>query len=271
MIKKFFRGLNLSGVSYLLISGQATVIYGAASFSEDIDLWVEPEVKNWNKFLKFLNSLHVRIYKLTPPITEEFILKGHGFHFKLFSSDEKPPIFFIDVMGVVPRAGNFKNCIKNVRYQKTDWGRLPVMGLRDLVEIKKTTRLEDYAVISNLVKIEYENLSSQKIKPTDWKWILTNSFEAEDLLFYLENNKEARIIGKVIERPCVKSSIGYFCDPKKSKKYFDSASQEIAMEIEELRNKDREYWRLIINDLKMLNKKKQFLPIDSKPPKTVIE
>lgn len=57
MIKKFFHNLNAIGVSYILISRQATVLYGASAFSEDIDLWVEPEAENWNKFLQVINEL----------------------------------------------------------------------------------------------------------------------------------------------------------------------------------------------------------------------
>jgi hypothetical protein len=44
MIKNFFQSLEAGGVEYLLISGQATVLYGAATFSEDIDLWVNPKM-----------------------------------------------------------------------------------------------------------------------------------------------------------------------------------------------------------------------------------
>ena len=40
MIVDFFQNLDARRLEYLLISGQATVLYGAATFSEDIDLWV---------------------------------------------------------------------------------------------------------------------------------------------------------------------------------------------------------------------------------------
>ena len=46
MTKNFFHALNRAYVKYLRISGQATVLYGAATFSEDIDLWICPEEKN---------------------------------------------------------------------------------------------------------------------------------------------------------------------------------------------------------------------------------
>jgi len=42
MIVNFFQNLDARRVEYLLIGGQATVLYGAATFSEDIDLWIHP-------------------------------------------------------------------------------------------------------------------------------------------------------------------------------------------------------------------------------------
>jgi len=67
MIKKFFHGLNSKNISYLLISGQASILYGASTFSEDIDLWVKPQPDNWNRFLNVLASVKANTYKLTPP------------------------------------------------------------------------------------------------------------------------------------------------------------------------------------------------------------
>jgi len=37
MIASFFQSLETRCVAYLLISGQATVLYGAATFPEDMD------------------------------------------------------------------------------------------------------------------------------------------------------------------------------------------------------------------------------------------
>lgn len=46
MIANFFQSLDRNGGEYLLISGQAAVLYGAATFSEDIDLWINPTETN---------------------------------------------------------------------------------------------------------------------------------------------------------------------------------------------------------------------------------
>ena len=264
MIKKFFHGLNCSGISYLLISGQATVIYGAATFSEDIDLWVEPKIDNWNRLLKILNGIGATNYKLTPPVSMAFIQKGHGFHFQIPSNTEKLPYWFLDVMGIVPRTDDFRASYKNATFHKTDWGKIPIVSIRDLVDIKKTRRLLDYPIISNLVKIEYETLKSSKIAAKDWKWILENSFEAEDILFFLNNHDSAKKTGTTLKRKSVSLCLKALKKIKEKKKYFKAASEEIALEIESLRQCDRKYWEPIIKELKGLNKNNQFLPLGQK-------
>jgi len=71
MIANFFRSLDRHGVEYLLISGQATVLYGAATFSEDIDLWLSPTHENSARFLAALRECSAHYYKLTPALTVE--------------------------------------------------------------------------------------------------------------------------------------------------------------------------------------------------------
>ena len=187
MIKKFFQDLNSEGVLYLLISGQAAVLYGAATFSEDIDIWVNPTPQDWNKLLKVIKKIKGRVYKLTPPLRMDLIRKGHGYHFQ-FQQSKKNLGWFLDVMGKVPRVDDFIRAFKKAVYYQTEWGKIPVVGIRDLVEIKKTRRLEDYPVISNLVKIEYSNLYPS-ISFQDWEWILKNTFEIEDAIYYLSSSE----------------------------------------------------------------------------------
>ena len=98
MLANFFQNLHESGVDYLLISGQATVLYGAATSSEDIDLWIDPTPENRERFLSSLRACGATYYKLTPRFTVENLLRGHGFHFVLpLSRDDES---FLDVMDV---------------------------------------------------------------------------------------------------------------------------------------------------------------------------
>ncbi|MCK4436328.1 hypothetical protein KAU86_00090 [bacterium] len=256
MIKKFFLHLTRNNIKYLLISGQATVLYGAATFSEDIDLWISPEPENWKKFIDCLRKSKAKIYKVTPPIKFDFIQNGHGYHFEVPSTEQEDPIWFLDVMGVVPRVGSFQAAYKNVNFCKTEWGKIATIGLRDLVQIKKTRRLTDYPIISNLVRQEYEKMRASVIKDEDWVWILTNSFETEDILFYLKNHRDARKVCKKLSRKCLKYAL---------QNNFSSVSNAIALEIEKFRQQDRIYWQIIIAELKALNRKGKLLSVGSTP------
>ncbi|MDP2866903.1 MAG: hypothetical protein Q8O90_11730 [Elusimicrobiota bacterium] len=257
MIKNFFRGLNASGVRYLLISGQAAVIYGAATFSEDIDLWVSPEAENWEKFRAVLAKAGARIYKLTPELSQEFVLKGHGFHFT-FPRGSGEPEWYLDVMGVVPRAGGFERAFDRKEIYRTAWGVLPVIGLRELVELKKTRRLSDYPVISELARLEAERLSRKTITAADWRWILSSSFEAEDIIQYLKNGG-ARKIARQLKRPCLASCLEAAENSVSGVAHIPDAAGEIALEIELLRQKDRLYWQPVLDDLRYLSSKKLLL------------
>ncbi len=264
MIKNFFLTLNTSDIRYMLISGQATVLYGAATFSEDIDLWVSPESENWRKFIQTLRKLGAKVYKATPPLKTEFVQKGHGFHFE-FPATNKEAIWFLDVMGVVPRVGTFQKAWQNVEFHETEWGKIPVIGLRDLVEIKKTRRLADDTIISNLVGNEYDRMRPDKIKDADWKWLLSNSFEVEDIIYYLKRHKKARGLGNVLPRKCLIYCLKSIKDKERSEKYIFSASKEISLEIEKFRRADRIYWQQIIDELKKLNRNKKLLIVGNRP------
>jgi len=265
MIKRFFHKLNSLNVHYLLISGQAAVLYGAATFSEDVDIWVKPEANNWNRFLRLLRSLKARIYKLTPPISMELIRRGHGYHFQLPSGEKEIPFWFLDVMGIVPRISDFNSAFENATYQESEWGRISVVGIRELVEIKKTRRLEDYPVISNLVKIEYNNLYPS-ISSQDWEWILNNTFEIEDIIYYLSKHRKARAIASSSARECLSLIIKTLVEKREKELYIKEASQQIALEIEKLRQEDRVYWQPIIEELGQLKRKKLLLLEDSALP-----
>lgn len=133
MIASFFQSLDQNRVEYLLISGQAAVLYGAAAFSEDIDLWVEPAAQNLNGRRQSLAEVGARYYKLTPPLDESFALLGHGFHFTLGTE-----LTFLDVMGNPPRVGGFARAAARSVRMETKWGTLPVISIPDLVELKLT-------------------------------------------------------------------------------------------------------------------------------------
>jgi len=53
-MRTLFRSFERERLEYLLISGQAAVLYGAATFTQDIDLWVRPTAENAGRLLRAL-------------------------------------------------------------------------------------------------------------------------------------------------------------------------------------------------------------------------
>jgi hypothetical protein len=173
-MRRLFRSFEAVGLEYLLISGQASILYGAATFSEDIDIWIRPTPANAVRLLRALAACQATVYKLTPRLTRCNLGFGHGFHFLV--PDRAGPVY-LDVMGRPPRVGSFAVARRRADLMSTPWGRIPVVGIDDLIALKLTKRLSDYEVISNLVRIR---VAAAPADPALLRWAVAASFRAED-------------------------------------------------------------------------------------------
>lgn len=257
MITNFFQSLERGGVEFLLISGQASVLYGAAVFSEDIDLWVKPEEANLRGFLDALRENGSRYHKLTPPLTEEYARRGHGFHFIV--PDETD--VFLDVMGVPPRVGTFEAAWADAVWMNTDWGNLPVISVPKLIELKKTRRLEDYPIISRLALL-FLDQHSGGYDDDLLNWVVSHLFTVEALAEVLGasqvewtryhgwHEEELRIWRQELASP---SGWG------------DTTEREITnwmqRRLVEHQAADREYWKPVIRELKRYHHDGLLMPL----------
>ena len=244
-------------VRYLLISGQATVLYGAATFSEDLDIWLCPQNANLQRFVKALRTLRARYYKLTPPLTLPYLRKGHGFHFTLLAEDRTD--WYLDVMGVPPRAPVFNVAWRRSIRMKTPWGMVPVVSVPDLVELKKTQRLEDYAIISRLV-VATMNRAGLKPSRRLARWAAQNIFSP------------ALLTELIRQQPWVATRLGrglagiraFGSKIEKSEKPGLGLEQRVEREMlarmAKYQAADRRYWRRIITELKSLRACGRLMP-----------
>jgi hypothetical protein len=232
-MRNLFRSFDRFGVEYLLISGQASILYGAATFSEDIDLWVNPTQANLAKLVRTLSACRARVYKLTPPLTLRHFRRGHGFHFTLPS---RPDPVYLDIMGRPPRVGSFSGSRRRAQLMKTGWGILPVVSIEDLIALKKTRRLYDYEVISNLVQIRV----SQSDRPSRslLAWALKESFRAEDRVEF----------ARQLHRRMTESE----------------GRGRVAREIPKWQARDVSYWRPIVRELREFRRRGLLLPQGSR-------
>ena len=68
-------------VRALLMGGQACVFYGGAEFSRDTDLLILAEAANLERLSRAVEDLQAECIAV-PPLTLEYLAKGHGVHFR---------------------------------------------------------------------------------------------------------------------------------------------------------------------------------------------
>jgi hypothetical protein len=256
-MRNFFRGLERYQVRYLLVSGQAAVLYGAALFSEDIDLWVEPSEENWEALHSCLREQKARYHKLTPPLTTEYARKGHGFHFLV--PCESGEEFYLDIMGQPPRVASFPECMERAASLESEWGRLPVIGISDLVEIKKTQRLRDYPVISRLalqsINVTMDNVSEEKLH---WAW--QHLFELDDAERFASHIHVSKPGWLPLEEPG-RTWMELFLSGNDREVEVDARLEEDMLErMAAYRRADRFFWQEIITELRLLRSRGKLCP-----------
>jgi len=133
--------LNRAKVAYLVIGGVACILHGYARATEDLDILIERTTPNAARILKALASL------------------GYGFAREWTAAEilKRP----ITVIGDDPRVDVFTIAWK-LKYEQAapnagtvdvDGVRIPLIGLDDLIETKRTGRLQDAADIEALEQI----------------------------------------------------------------------------------------------------------------------
>jgi len=244
-MRSLFRSFERRRVRYLVISGQASVLYGAQHFSQDLDVWIEPSKPNVARLLRALSDLRARVHKLTPRLSLRNLRRGHGFHFIV------PPAIYLDVMGQPPRVGGFAGAARRGERMRTPWGPLPVVAIEDLVELKKTNRAADYDVITRLalIRLSHERAPSTRLLA----WVVENVFRAEDLLDVVQ--RWGRLVPaddaavRVLRRVGSPAAAGV-----------DRAARHIARRAQRLQERGRAYWLPRIDELREWRRRGSLIP-----------
>ncbi len=251
MIASFFRHLEECGVRWLLISGQATILYGAATFSEDVDLWVDPIPSNLERFKSALRASQARYYKLTPALTAANAAERHGFHFVVPSPEDGSEIF-LDVMGFPPRVGTFDAAFAASRNIDTRWGVLPTIGIKDLVEIKKTQRPRDYPIISRLA-LAWLDERSANCSADDLEWALDNLFSLPELVrLFIEHPDLAAVLPPSTPDLVVSAAVQLRAHGQLQQTLEDDLEDWFDQKMAPIRRSDRHFWRTVIETLRQL-------------------
>jgi hypothetical protein len=104
-IGKVLSILKKHRVRALLMGGQACVVYGAAEFSRDVDLAIEPSEKNLERLLAALEELRAANV-FFPPLGLDVLLQGHACHFRAGIPEVEG--LRVDVMSVLRGCDSFE-------------------------------------------------------------------------------------------------------------------------------------------------------------------
>jgi hypothetical protein len=257
MIASFFRHLDQHHVDWLLVSGQATILYGAATFSEDIDLWVEPSADNLERLTAALRASAARYYKLTPALTAEAAARHHGFHFTIPEPEEGTAVY-LDVMGRPPRVGSFGRARQQARTFETQWGTLCTVGIPDLVELKKTQRPRDYPIVGRLV-LTFMRERRATFSEQELRWAADNVFGLTEFRQLVDEFPNvARVLGSapVLREAAESLSRGGLLAEAVEDEIEDVFDARMAR----LRKADRHFWRCVVEELRQLRAQGKLMP-----------
>ncbi|MBI2933894.1 MAG: hypothetical protein HYY16_19795 [Planctomycetes bacterium] len=248
-MRSLFHAFSRRRVRYLLIGGQASVAYGAATFSQDLDVWIEPTPRNVRRFLTALSDLRARVHKLTPPLTPRIMKRGHGFHFVVPLAGESP--LYLDAMGRPPRVSGFRSARRRSKSIETPWGSLPIVSIEDLVDLKKTNRPADYDVITRLALIRLEGQDHPSRRRL--RWALEHVFRAEDLWTFVSRYGADLDMPALRIHPAAALLHRIACAGKvPDARAFASVARRLSRRVEALQDRGRAYWLPRIAELRAL-------------------
>ncbi len=140
-------------VRFLLMGGQACVLYGGSEFSRDTDLVILPDLANLKNLSVALDELKAEQIAI-PRLSLEYLKKGHAVHFRC--KHPEAPDMRIDMMSILRNAPSFEILwTRRTTMELSEGVTVDIVSLPDLVAIKKTQRDKDWSHIRRLVEADY--------------------------------------------------------------------------------------------------------------------
>jgi hypothetical protein len=165
---------------------------------------------------------------------------------------------YLDVVGRAPRVDDFDSALARAREFDTDWGRIPTLGIRDLVDVKKTQRVEDYPIISRLVLRLLEDAAPDA---GALAWALENVMSLDGVReLFLRHSASLDRARLPLPAPLARHRDELLAGTELSESAEDELDDWLAERITKLRRADRRYWRPIIDDLRELRRAGQLMP-----------
>jgi hypothetical protein len=229
-------------VRFLLMGGQACVLYGGSEFSRDTDIAVLPDRKNLEGLNAALAELQAEPIAV-PQLSIKHLLKGHAIHFRC-----NHPVAMnmrIDIMAVLRNAPPFETMWKRrTTMELSDGLTVDVVSLPDLVAIKKTQRDKDWPHIRRLIEAHYLENKDQD-SPENVRFWLTEARTPEIIRLLASQNPE--IVNKLKKQRRLLGLLPGCTEEALSRALMEEEKRE--------READRLYWRPLLEELEQIRHK----------------
>jgi hypothetical protein len=229
-------------VRFLLMGGQACIMYGAAEFSRDIDLALvssPPNLKKLRAALREMKAEQVYVPRLSGMVLE----KGHGCHFRCNAPGVER--LRIDVMGRMRGVAPFSRLwARRNDVALPEIGTVSLMSLPDLVSAKKTQREKDWPMIRRLVEADIYGSAGKASKEKARFWL--KECRSPELLVELASRFGRLARAEAKRRPLIEAALSG-----------DAAGVDrmLREELERERELDRQYWLPLRKELEQLRRK----------------
>lgn len=158
-ILKVLSTLRTSNVRFLLMGGQACVLYGAAEFSRDTDVLIPATDENLAALADAIRSLDAERIAV-PEFSKDVLERGHAVHFRCH--DPEVSRMRLDVMTVLRGVDPFDALWeRRTSFETADAGVIDVLSLPDLVAAKKTQRDKDWPMLRRLIEAHYAEFRNE--------------------------------------------------------------------------------------------------------------
>ena len=229
-------------VRYLLMGGQACVLYGGAEFSRHTDVAVLADAENLDRLKRALDELEA-VCIAVPPFALAYLARGHAVHFRCRHPDALR--MRIDVMSVMRGVAPFEELWTRRTTLEDDSGiRMEVVSLPDLVKAKKTQRDKDWPMVRRLVEADYVQ-NRENPRPEHVRFWLAES-RTPAMLLELAGRYPDELASAADERPLLSLAASG-----------DQVGLEAELEREEKREReaDLRYWAPLRSELEELRRK----------------
>lgn len=243
-ILKVLSTLGLHRVRYLLIGGQACVLYGAAEFSRDTDIALLAEPDNLDRLSRALAALEADCIAV-PPFHADYLSRGHAIHFRCQHPDARG--MRIDVLSVMRGVGAFEELWqRRTTWEDESGTRIEIMALADLVQAKKTQRDKDWPMIRRLVEANFVEHHADPTPEQVLFWL--RECRTSAILLQLARQYPDQLAAVTRERPLLRLA-----------RAGDEAglAKQLEREEKQQREADRAYWIPLRAELEELRRKGQ--------------